>query len=705
MENAPEGARGRQRDAGPGGGRATPRPGGPGVIEGRRRDLLVAAGLLAGGLGVVWGLAQWRYPLPDLRADTLATVRLYAGNEEIATFQGTSRRSQVSVPLAHIPRPVVDAVLAAEDRRFFQHWGIDLRAVLRAAVANVREGTLRQGGSTITQQLVRTLFLGTQRTWARKLRESALALLLEWRYPKDRILEAYLNSVYLGHDGDVAIHGVGAAARHFLGKDLEAVRLDEAALLAAAIRAPNRVLSPNSPQTKPRRDAVLKAMREQGLAGEAAIRAAIANPLPPRPAGEAIQAPYFVDLAREEIARRVALPPSGEVRIATTLDPNLQRTAEKAVREGLERLERRQPGLGPGWLQAALVAIEPASGHIRALVGGRRYRESPFNRATKAARQPGSLFKPIVYLAAFEAEREGRGPRFTPATLIPDEPITILAGTSTWSPQNFDHRFRGPVTVRRALEASLNVPAVRVAQEVGLVRVAGMARALGIERPLSVVPSLALGSSEATPLEITAAFATLANGGVRTTPTTLGTSPALEGGLLPEPLSQPARVVSEESAFLITHILRGVLRSGTARASGRWGLSEIAAGKTGTTDGLRDAWFVGYTPGLAVGVWVGMDDGSPIGLTGAQAALPIWAAVMRAAVRRAPPQPFASPPGIVMASVDRDTGRLASFWCGGGPVIEEAFRTGSEPRGAGCDDSPVWGTARPVVGWIQGLFQ
>jgi len=665
-----------------------------------RKRALGVVGLIVivvGAMGLVWA---WRsYPLLDLRKEHFPAVHLYAGSAEIAALQGTARRFQIWVPLGEIPMPVVHAVLAAEDRRFFRHPGIDVRAVLRASVTNLRRGGIRQGGSTITQQLARMLFFSNDRTWGRKLRESGTALMLETQYSKRQILEAYLNAVYMGHDGGVAIHGVGAASRHFLGTDLAEVRLDEAALLAAAIQAPNRTFLGHFPRAvQARRNRILQAMRDLGTAGETAVREAAVTPLPRPPAGSAAQEVYFVDLVREEIARRLSLPASGDVRIATTLDPLLQHAAECALREGLERIERAQPGLDRVGLQAALVAIQPASGAIRALVGGRRYHESPFNRATQAARQPGSLFKPIVYLAAFEAERAGRGARLTPASLVLDDPIAIPVGSSTWLPQNFDRRFRGPVTVRTALVASLNVPAVRVAQDVGLDEVVHMAQALGIARPLAAVPSLALGTSEVTLLEITAAYATLANGGVRAVPTTLAAESAPQGALAVEPIPPPVRVVSAESVFLINHLLRGVMRHGTGRASARWGLSDVSAGKTGTTGGLRDAWFVGYTPDLVVGVWVGLDDASPVGLTGAQAALPIWAAVMQAAVRRSPPGVFAPPPGIVMASVDSVTGRMASVGCGGGPMIEEAFRAGSEPAVSDCDGSPAGDPAEYVAG-------
>ncbi|HSB72779.1 MAG TPA: transglycosylase domain-containing protein [Candidatus Methylomirabilis sp.] len=670
---------------------------------GRKGILLVLA--LVSGLGLAWAWIGWQWPLPDRHIDILPTVRLYAGSEEIAVLEGTAPRAQVWVPLGQVPRSVVNAVLATEDRRFFRHWGIDIWAVLRAARSDLRHGQVRQGGSTITQQLARSLFLSPERTWGRKFREAGIAVALELRYPKTRILEAYLNSVYLGQDGSVAVHGLGAAARHFLRKELTAVQLDEAALLASAIRAPNRVFSGEAARARAGRDAVLQAMREQGMVSEATARQAMARPLRWRPGGTFVQAPYFVDVAREEIARRVSLPPSGEVRIQTSLDPRLQRAAERSIRDGLERIERRRPGLEQGrLLQAALVAIEPASGSIRALVGGRRYLESPFNRATRAARQPGSLFKPIVFLAAFEAEREGSLPGLTPASLIADEPTAIGAAGETWAPHNIDRRFHGSVTVRRALEESLNVPAARVAQDVGLNRVLRVAQALGIESPLSPVPSLALGTSEVTLWEITSAFATLANQGVRVTPTTLGLAQSRAVAASTAPAPPPTRAASPESSFLITHILRGVMSRGTARASTGWGLQDVSAGKTGTTDGLRDAWFVGYTPDLAIGVWVGLDDGSPLGLTGAEAALPVWAAVMQAAIRQAPPRRFEPPAGVVLAAVDRDTGRPASIWCGGRTVIEEAFRAGSEPRG-GCGDVLLADQVGGFFGWLRRLFQ
>ena len=430
--------------------------------------------------------ASWHYSLPDPGASE-PEVKLYAGAEMVGVIH-PSRRAQTWMPLEKMPRLVVDAVLTAEDRRFWTHPGVDPMAVARALHVNLKRNEVRQGGSTITQQVARTVFLDTRRTWTRKLTESAIALMLEARYSKKRILEAYLNTVYLGQAGEVPIHGLPAAAQHFLGKDLTAVDVQEAAWLAGAIRAPNRLLSGSRLETKQRRDDILIAMRDQQLIASEAARKALARPLP-RPAPETGRiAPYFVDFVAAEFGRRAALPASRETRIQTSLNPALQRATEAAVRQGIARIEKARPQLA-GRVQAAALAIDPSSGEIRAMVGGRRYGESPFNRATRAARQPGSIFKPFVYLAAFEAERRGAG--LTPASLLADEPLSVRAGADNWEPRNMDGQFHGPVTVRRALEQSLNIPAVRVTMDLGARRVAEVAHAVGIEHPLTPVPSLA----------------------------------------------------------------------------------------------------------------------------------------------------------------------------------------------------------------------
>lgn len=652
---------------------------------------IVSAGIAALGVAAV----GWYCVLPTSAIEPPA-IKVEADGAPIAVLHPT-HRAQLWVPLDRTPPLVIDAVLAAEDRRFWSHPGIDPVAVMRAIRANISRGGVQEGASTITQQLARTLFLDGTRTWRRKIGEAMIALWLEARYSKARILEAYLNSVYLGHDGDVAVYGLPAAARRYFGKELGALEVRDIAWLASGIQAPNRLLSGASSAAKARRDSVIEALEQNGAIDYRSAQRALGQPLERRSTQMASLAPYFLDVAAHEVARRADLPGSGENVVHSTLSLALQRAAERAVRDGIARIENRRPAL-EGRVQAAVVALEPASGAIRALVGGRNYRASSFNRATRALRQPGSLFKPFVYLAAFEAGQRGRG--LTAASLLADEPLVLQEHGQSWEPHNIDNQFHGSVTVRRALEESLNVPAVRVAMDVGPGRVATMARDLGIGQPLSPVPSLALGTSEVTLLEITAAYAALANGGMRVVPTALDAR--AHGGLPLRSAAAPTRAVSPESAFILNHLLRGVMRRGTAAASVAWGLQETTAGKTGTTDGLRDAWFVGYTPDLVVGVWVGIDDGSPLGLTGSQAALGIWGPIMQSAIKQWPPHPFTPPPGIVLADVDRRTGRAVSFWCGSDDAIQEAFRVGMVPSDD-CAPS-VGGGLSALMHWAGGLF-
>jgi membrane peptidoglycan carboxypeptidase len=641
---------------------------------------LLALGVLAASLAAAATWAWFAYPLPTGRPAERLRAQLLVDGEELAvvTVPGEARAAdgaaplQEWTPLSRIPAMVTGAVIAAEDQRFMRHMGVDLLAIGHALLSHTGETASLRGASTITQQLARSLFLTRERTWWRKVREAGIALWLERRYTKSDILETYLNTVYLGQAGGNPVLGVAAAAHHHFGKDLGALTLDEAALLATAIRAPSRAFADVPWRLRARRDVVLHAMAADGMVSESVLGAALAAPVR-LAAPQRSRAPWFVELAREETARRVlpdgAPRETGLARVATTLDRGLTRVAEAAVRQQLTQAERAQK-LPAGTLQAAVVAMEPGSGHIRVLLGGRDYRESTFNRAFRARRQPGSLFKPFVYLAAFEGETGAAA--LTAASTVDDEPLAVWSAGREWTPQNIDHRFRGVVTVRHALEASLNVPAARIAQQIGPARVTRLARAFGIESPLAAVPSIALGTSEATLLEMTAAFAVLANGGYRVRPTTLDDTAS---GAALRPLPTPVRVVSPESAFIVTHLLRGVMSRGTGAASARWGLQNVTAGKTGTSDGLRDAWLVGYTPDLVVGVWVGADDARSIGLTGSEVALPIWAAVMQAAVRRAEPRPFRPPYGVVMAPVDAAGHRV----CGGGLGITEAFREGSEP--------------------------
>ncbi|HXG02825.1 MAG TPA: PBP1A family penicillin-binding protein [Candidatus Binatia bacterium] len=608
------------------------------------------------------------------------------------------------VRLADVPPSLQHAVLAAEDHRFFEHAGVDLRGLLRAAWVNLRSGRVSQGGSTITQQLVKNRLVGSRRTLGRKLREAWLAAAVEWRYSKAEILESYLNEAYLGQHGSLAVRGVGAAARAYLGKEIHQLTLGEAALLAGMIRAPNSyspVLDPD--RARQRRDVVLARMRELGHISDAEYAAARAEPIRvqvrPSPGR---RAPYFTDYVQQEIEQRIgdtADEPDG-VRVYTTLDLTLQRFAETAVARGLERLEARRPRLRrpePAQrLQAVLVALEPDTGHVLALVGGRDYQVSQFNRALLARRQPGSAFKPFVYLAALRARRGG--PAFTAASFVDDEPITLTVNGEPWTPRNYEDHYAGRVSVRRALELSLNAATVRIAQEVGLPEVIEAARALGIESPLRPVPAMALGAFEVTPLELARAYLPLANGGrrldrvaaVRVVYDAHGTTLVVA-----EPESRP--VISAAESYLMTSLLQGVMTAGTGATARGLGVTAPVAGKTGTTNDARDAWFVGYTPHLLALVWVGFDGGEAHGLSAADAALPIWADFMRQALDAYPAPAVEMPAGVSVVDIDSTNGRRATRFC---PVVaREVFLEGSEPPP--CEEHGWFG--EQVIDWWRRL--
>jgi penicillin-binding protein 1B len=441
-------------------------------------------------------------------------------------------------------------------------------------------------------------------------------------------------------------------------------------------------------------------MRELGRISEADLQEARRQPVRVQPSPATGQAaPYFADYVRQEIEHRLGddvVAGKGGTRVFTTLDLALQRFAEAAVTRGLERLEHGTPGLrrneAVDRLQAALVALDPRTGQIRAMVGGRDYRLSQFNRAVLARRQPGSAFKPFVYLAALRARR-GTAP-FTLASFVDDAPITLQVGNTTWSPRNYEDRYEGRVTVRRALEQSLNAATVRIAQEIGLGAVIETAQSLGIRSNLSQVPAMALGAFEVNPVELAAAYLPLANGGFRPSVVT-GVRSIWEDGGAPVELETPevAPVISEAEAYLMTSLLQGVMTTGTGAGARALGVTATTAGKTGTTNDGRDAWFVGYTPSLVALVWVGYDSNEPHGLSGAKAALPIWADFMRQTLDAYPPPAFTIPPGIAVIDIDPTNGRAANRFC---PVVaRETFLVGTEP--APCEEHG--GVTDQVVDW------
>ena len=555
---------------------------------------------------------------------------------------------RIVVPLDRMPPHVIQALLAAEDSRFFAHGGVDVFAVMRAVFSNLRRRAVREGASTITQQLVRGFFLTSERTLGRKIREAILAYRVEKNHTKEEILYLYLNQVYFGHGN----YGIEAASRDYFGKGVDQLSLAEAALLAGLPRSPSR----NSPYRNffaatERQRYVLRRMLQEKFINEVAYQEALQTPvrLSPAPALNSQIAPYFVEYVRRVIGDRYGFGPllQGGLQIYTTLDGDVQLAAQKALREGLNEIRlrvrkksRTPPRDAQGEVEGALLAMDPRTGMVRALVGGYDFYQSQFNRALQAKRQPGSAFKPIIYSAALEAG-------YSELSIVPDAPLVFrMAPGKFWRPQNYDNRFVGPVTLRSALAHSLNSVAIRLAQRVGLERVIQQARKLGIESPLEKNLSLALGSASVSLLEMVRAFGVFAGGGNLAEPLFILKVTDRYGNVLEESEPTSKAVLSPEIAYVLTDMLKNVVQSGTARAAAKLGPN--VAGKTGTTSDFRDGWFIGYTPEFIAGVWVGYDDHRPLGdkETGANTALPIWLNFMSGAGQGNSPAEFPVPEGI-----------------------------------------------------------
>jgi penicillin-binding protein 1B len=565
-----------------------------------------------------------------------------------------------------------------------------------AVIRNLRsDSPIPHGGSTITQQLCKNFFLrradergfrSAERSYKRKAQEALLAFVLERRASKQEILEMYLNEVYLGQAGSFGINGVGEAARSYFGKDVTNLTLPEAALLAGMIQSPN----PYNPfrhekRATERRNDVVRAMQDAGFIDKATMEEALQAPLlVERPSVDTTDAPYFVDLVGQQLSERYAAKDltTQNLSIYTTLDLHLQGLAQQALERGLDRVQELIKKRTTAPVQGSMIAIEPASGRLVALVGGRSYGRSQYNRVMQARRQPGSTFKPFVYLTAFEATFDDPSlPPITPATVVEDAPAVFFFEDKEYIPTNYEDSYNGMVTLRTALAKSLNVATVKVAEMVGYDKVADLwSHKLGIGAPIQPYPAVALGSFEATPFEMATAYNVIANGGLKVEPVTILRVADEKSAVLEQHRSgPPARVLHEESAYLVTDMLKSVMREGTAAGAAGMGFSAEAAGKTGTTNDYRDAWFAGFTPDLLCVVWVGFDDNTPVGLSGTRAALPIWVDFMKAALAGRPATEFPPPPeGIVSVEIDRDTGLLARSGCP--RTRAELFVAGTEPR-------------------------
>jgi penicillin-binding protein 1B len=610
-----------------------------------------------------------------------------------------TREKRRRVALDAIPPRMQEAVLAIEDRRFYYHPGIDPIRIVGALFSNVfGNKTYLSGASTITQQLARNFFLTDEmaveqqtgvRSPLRKIREQFMALILETKATKDEILELYLNDVYLGHRGSFALHGVAEASKIFFSKDVRNLTLGEAALIAGVIQSPYYHSPFNNPErARDRRNVVLRAMADGDYITPDAAERATKEPVAVVARAVDNEAPYFVDYlgeALDESFPGVTSKP-GTLDVYTTLDLNLQRHAQEAIREGIARVDaalaRRKRG--PARVaQAALVAIDPRTGEILSFIGGRSYNQSQFNRAANARRQMGSTFKPFVYLAAFEkAADEGTGD-ISPATIVYDEPTTWNFEGQEWSPRNYDGEYDGGITLRRALAMSRNIATVKVAEQTGYDKVVALWRKtkIGEQDQVKPYPSVALGVVELTPLQIAEAYTVFPNRGTIKKLRSIINVRSGETNTKPKVVAGPS-VARPSAAFLVTHMMRSVLNEGTGASARGAGFTLDAAGKSGTTNDLRDAWFVGFTPELLTVVWVGLDDNQPLGLSGSQAALPIWTSFMMKALAGHPNVGFEAPPGVSFVEVDRDTGKLATPACP--RVTLEAFLSGTEPL-ASCE--------------------
>ena len=634
---------------------------------------------------MVFGMASYFYFTHDLPSiETLknykpsAITKIFSEEGEVIGEFFYEKREVVS--LDRVPNHLIQAFVSGEDARFFQHKGLDYLAILRALYRNIFSGEIVQGGSTITQQVVKSLLLSPEKKFARKIREAILAYRIEKYLTKEEILFLYLNQIYLGHGA----YGISAAAENYFGKTIEELNLAESTLLAGLPQAPSK----NSPyqhpqQAKKRQLYILNRMVEEGFISSTEMNKIAKTPYiiraKDKPSIE--KAPHFVEYIRryvEEKYGKDALYKNG-LQVFSTIDLQFQKAAQEAVELGLKEIEKRgkYPSVAmPLTPEGALICFDLETGYVKVMVGGRDFRKSQFNRAIQARRQTGSAFKPIIYASALD-----KG--YTPASIIIDAPILFEWGNQKWRPKNFEGKFLGPTTLRNALTHSVNVVTVKIAQDVGVDYIRDYAKKLGITSPLYHELSMALGSSSLSLFELTRAYAVFANQGRSFKPIFIKKILDQDGNLLEENLpsfyfedsERGEPVITPQTAFLITYLMQGVVQHGTgwrARSLGR-----PVAGKTGTTDQFMDAWFIGYTPDFITGVWVGFDEERSLGEneTGARAASPIWVAYMSKILKDKPKKDFSVPEEVEFMKIDPKTGQVSLEKEG----ILECFKEGTGP--------------------------
>lgn len=626
--------------------------------------------------------------------------------ELISSVTGRERAKRRVIGFDDLPDHLVQAILVTEDRTFFEHYGVNFRGIIRALVrrydGDPDSPIARQGGSSITQQLVKNLLLTSERSLRRKLAEAYMSIIIETRLSKKEIFTLYCNQVYLGQHAGFSINGLGEAADAYFQKSVNQLTLDEAAFLAGLIRSPNRYNPHKDLNTATaRRNQVLQSMVDVGSINYEQFSQAQASPLKVasmKGRVDVSDAPYFVDYAENQLAETIATQGVAQhLRIYTSVDMDLQRAAYAAVSKQVNALDKVLARRAePGTVQAALVAMDAKTGEIVAMVGGRDYAKSQLNRATDAFRQPGSVFKPFVYATALNTAYDAIFRVITPATLYLDEPKTFTYDNQEYSPGNFGDQYSNkPVTVRDALVKSLNVVTVEVAMDVTIGRVMNLAAKGGLPRVKRAYPSMALGASEATPLQIASAYTAFAANGSRVTPTAITRVTTGSGATIASVKTEKNEVVRPEVAYLMTDLLKDVVNRGTAARLGGRGFKNVPgkigiAGKTGTS---RDGWFAGYTPNLVCVVWVGFDDGSQLGLTGADSALPIWADFMNAALASHPEWngDWSRPEGIEQAEIDIRTGSLATDQTASEYRRAELFISGTIPRSVIPPDESEYG--------------
>ena len=609
--------------------------------------------------------------------------------ELLTNLFDSSREKRRKVRFDDIPKVLVDAVLSAEDKRFFEHPGFDIVRILGAAWANVRHDAKAQGASTLTMQVARSFFFTTERTWRRKAAETMVSMELEHRFTKKEIFELYANEIYLGNRGSFAIHGFSEGALAYFNKDIHDLTLNEAAFLAGIIRAPNRYSSADRrpDRADEARDRVLNQMADNKFITVQDARDTKRTPLHLVSGGVGgSDAPYFVDMVKDHLLDRYSEAEllSQGFRVYTTLDPDLEHAATEAIAVGVAGVDKqlarryaadRKKGQ-PAQVQVAMVVLDPHSGEIRALVGGRDYGQSQLNHVL-ARRQPGSVFKPFVYAAAFDDAVDGVNPVITPATTVVDEPTTFDFDGKEYTPNNYGENFHGTVTAREALTLSLNVATVKVAEMVGYGRVVQVARKMGLENDIQATPAVALGAYEMTPLEVAAGYTVFANGGIRAEPLYIDRVLNAGGSSLERGVVRTRPALDPRVAYQVTSVLEDVVNRGTGASVRARGFKGPAAGKTGTS---RDGWFAGYTSNLLCIVWVGYDDNRDLNVSGTASAAPIWAEFMKRAT--ALPayhdlQEFDAPEGVTEVTIDPESMQLAMPNC---PMKQtEVFIAGTEP--------------------------